>query len=171
MDLQALEEVVDELVSSIEAVEAQATAAVQFLKAQGLATDEQLTPYMQQAGTASNVKWRAARLRLKRILSSAVKEEERSAKEAHGAAEKQQVAPGPAVDDKKQPDANAKAAQQAAELAKPQMTEDDDGKTRDEAPQAASQQDAAPQSREKLAASGAKIEVGSSQETPKKEAA
>lgn len=50
MDLQVLEEVVDELVSSIEAIEAQATAAVQFLKAQGIATDEQLTPFMSKRG-------------------------------------------------------------------------------------------------------------------------
>lgn len=171
MDLQVLEEVVDELVSSIEAIEAQATAAVQFLKAQGIATDEQLAPFMEQAGTASNVKWRAARLRLKRVLSSAVKEEERSATDARGAAEKQHVAPGTTVNDKEQSDANAKASQQAAELAGPQTKEDAGGKARGEAPQAPSQQDAVAPSREKAAASGAKVETGSGKETPKKEAA
>jgi len=81
MDLKIAEEFLDELFSSLEAQETQSAAVLQFLKDHGNATDEQLAPYMDQASKASNVRWRAARLRLMSLLTSAVKSaEEASAK-------------------------------------------------------------------------------------------
>lgn len=82
MDLKIAEEFLDELFSSLEVQETQSAAVLQFLKDHGNATDDQLAPYMEQASRASNVRWRATRLRLMSLLSSAVK----SAEEANAKA-------------------------------------------------------------------------------------
>jgi hypothetical protein len=82
MDIKAAEEFLDQLFSSLESLETQSAAILQFLKQQSGATDEQLAPYFQQAGNASNVRWRAARLRLMSLLSAAVKDAEPAEKPA-----------------------------------------------------------------------------------------
>jgi hypothetical protein len=62
----------------------QNTALLQFLKAKGIATDEELAPFLEQAGNASNVKWLAARVRIRSLISSAMKPAEEHA-ETEGA--------------------------------------------------------------------------------------
>ena len=76
MDTKIAEQFLDELFSSLETLETQSTSILHFLKDRGGATSEQLAPYMEQASKASNVRWRAARLRLMSLLSSAVKSAE-----------------------------------------------------------------------------------------------
>lgn len=76
MDIKIAEQVLDELFPSLEALETQTAAIMQFLREKGIATDEQLAPYLEQASNASSVKWLATRLRLMSVLSCAMRSDE-----------------------------------------------------------------------------------------------
>lgn len=79
MDEAIVQQIVDELLSSLEPLETQNAALLQFLKAKGIATDEDLAPFLEQAGNASGVRWRAVRLRAAALIASAMKPAERPA--------------------------------------------------------------------------------------------
>jgi hypothetical protein len=49
---------------------------VQFLKEKGIATDDDLKPYFEQATGASSVRWRAVRVRMERLLTAAAKSDD-----------------------------------------------------------------------------------------------
>jgi hypothetical protein len=76
MNNEAMKEVLNELFSHLEKLETQNEAILQFLKEKKRVTDKQLAPYLEQAGNASNVKWRAARIRIDHLLSPEHPEEE-----------------------------------------------------------------------------------------------
>ncbi|MGB8325891.1 MAG: hypothetical protein WCE52_23245 [Candidatus Acidiferrum sp.] len=63
-------EIFDHLFSLLEAQETQSAAILQFIKDKGIASDKELAPYLDQAGNASSVRWRAARVRANYLLSS-----------------------------------------------------------------------------------------------------
>lgn len=71
MEVQAesLKAILGELFTLLEAQETHSVAMLQFLKDQGIATEEKLAPYLEQAGRASNVKWLAARMRMEHLLT------------------------------------------------------------------------------------------------------
>src|SRR5690348_9586636 len=69
MNSEAIREIVNELFSHLERLETQSEAILQFLKEKKRVTDKQLAPYLEQAGNASNVRWRAARVRIEHLLS------------------------------------------------------------------------------------------------------
>src|SRR5882757_505411 len=69
MNYEAMKEILNELFSHLERLESQSEAILHFLKEKKRVTDKQLAPYLEQAGNASNVKWRAARIRIEHLLS------------------------------------------------------------------------------------------------------
>lgn len=71
---EPIKEILDELFSLLETLETQSLALTQFLKDQGIATDKKLAPYLDRAGNASSVKWRAARARMRYLLSPVPKQ-------------------------------------------------------------------------------------------------
>jgi hypothetical protein len=80
-----IKEVLGELFSLLESMEARSDAILLFLKDSGTATEQKLAPYLQQAANASSVKWRAARRRMEYLLTPVEKS-----------------APGPGPEEKKQ---------------------------------------------------------------------
>jgi outer membrane biosynthesis protein TonB len=69
MDDKIAQLILDELFSSLENLETQTAAVLQFLKDKGGASIEQLAPYLEQAGRATSIKRRAARVRIDYLLS------------------------------------------------------------------------------------------------------
>src|SRR3984885_5694503 len=80
VDETIAQEILHELFSSLEALETQSAALLQLAKDKGWASDQELAPYLEQAGNASNVRWRAARVRIDYLLSSAMKNAELAGK-------------------------------------------------------------------------------------------
>jgi hypothetical protein len=85
---EPIKEILDELFSLLETLEAQNLALTQFLKDQGIATDEKLAPYLDRAGNASSVKWRAARARMQYLLSPVAKKSDDQEKDKNKESEK-----------------------------------------------------------------------------------
>jgi hypothetical protein len=77
-----LKEIFEELFGLLESLEAQSMAVTQFLKDQKIGNDKKLAPYLEQAGNASSVKWRAARARMEYLLAPVQKEAEEKKKAA-----------------------------------------------------------------------------------------
>ena len=71
---EPLKEILGELFALLEAHETHSMAVLQFLRDQGIATDEKLAPYLELAGRASNIKWLAARKRMEYLLTTIQKE-------------------------------------------------------------------------------------------------
>ena len=74
-----VQEIFHDLFSSIEALETQNTAVLQFLRDKGIATDEELASHLEQAENASSVRWRGVRVRADYLFASAVKAAEQAA--------------------------------------------------------------------------------------------
>ncbi|HEY1658176.1 MAG TPA: hypothetical protein VGG14_07510 [Candidatus Sulfotelmatobacter sp.] len=70
MDAESLQPILDELFSSLEPLDAQSSAILQFLKSKGLATDEELAPFLEQAADAASVRWLAVRVRTAALLAN-----------------------------------------------------------------------------------------------------
>jgi hypothetical protein len=69
MNNEAMKEILNDLFSHLERLETQSEAVLQFLKEKKRVTDKQLAPYLEQAGNASSVRWRATRVRIEHLLS------------------------------------------------------------------------------------------------------
>jgi len=120
MDEKLLQQVFEELLPSLEALDTKCAAILQFLKTKGIATDDELAPYLEQAGNASSVRWRAARVRINHLLSTPQVEEKDKGTPATEASKKS-----------REPAASKKSAE--AEGGKPEKDEDGVQKTTDNA--------------------------------------
>ena len=76
-----MRELLGELLSALEGLEAQNLAVLEFLKAQEKGADK-LAPYLEQAEKTSSVKWMATRARLNHLLDGAAREAERAAEKS-----------------------------------------------------------------------------------------
>ena len=56
------------MLNHLEELETQTGAILLLLRDKGLATEKDLAPYLERAGNASNVKWRAARARMEHLF-------------------------------------------------------------------------------------------------------
>src|SRR3981081_4694995 len=66
-----IKEVLEGLFTLLETQETQNAAVLEFLKDQGIASDEKLAPSLERAAAWSSVKWRAARARMTYLLAPA----------------------------------------------------------------------------------------------------
>jgi hypothetical protein len=91
-----LKEILGELFSLLEAMETSNLAVLQFLKEKGIASEKEFAHFLEQAGNASSVKWRAARVRMEYLLTPIKKEtlgeEQHEVKDASPKKEKETAA-------------------------------------------------------------------------------
>lgn len=88
MDSEIANELLEELASALQPIEAQNAALLEFIREKGIAKDDELAPYLERAAAASAVQWRAMRVRMARLFASAEKKAEQAA-ERDKAAEQQ----------------------------------------------------------------------------------
>jgi hypothetical protein len=82
MDTAPLKEIVNELLSSLESLEAQSAGVLEFLKSEKRGTGKKLAPFLEQAAEASNVRYRAARLRMERLFAELERQEEKAGEQS-----------------------------------------------------------------------------------------
>lgn len=86
-DDNPLRELLDELISSLERLEARSDAIHQFLIGKRKVTEKSLAPYTEQAANASEVRWRAFRVRAEALLAAGTRELEKNANSEKAKAE------------------------------------------------------------------------------------
>src|SRR5947208_817023 len=79
MNSQIADEILEELSSTLQKLETQSVALLEFVKDKGIAKDDDLAPYLERAAAASAVRWRATRVRMAHLFASADKAEEQAA--------------------------------------------------------------------------------------------
>ncbi len=79
IDEKVVKQILEEIFCSVEDVEAQSAAVLQFLKDKGMANEKEMAPYLEQAKVSSGVRWVAIRARVDYLLSSMIKNEEEEA--------------------------------------------------------------------------------------------
>jgi hypothetical protein len=130
-----VQEILHDLFSSMETLETQNTAILQFLKDKGIATDEELASHLEQAGNASGVRWRGVRVRADYLFASAIKAAEQAAeKEPPKPTDNPQEAKAATKQsDEKE---TAKGVRQVATNAQPKNDQPENDKARNAKPEA-----------------------------------
>ena len=89
MDENALDEILDALLSPLEAAEARSTAVLRALTETGVIAEDTLATFLSEAENASEIKARGLRLRLKRVLTGAIADLENTRKQEEEAKQKE----------------------------------------------------------------------------------
>ena len=128
MNVDLAQELLNELGSSLENLETQHGALLQFMKDNGTLTDDQFAPYLAQAGKASSVRWRAARIRLDGLFSTErQKEKKLEEKEQRRAKAEQAASQNQEREAKPEEDAGTAAAAPQSQEAKTNRAVEGDG--------------------------------------------
>lgn len=81
MDPAITDEILEELSSTLQRVEAQSSAILEFVKDKGIVKEDELAAYLERANAASSVRWRATRVRLERLFSGFQKKQQQQNEE------------------------------------------------------------------------------------------
>jgi hypothetical protein len=81
MDERLTDELIEAILSPLEAAEARSLALMRALTETGTISEEKLKPFLDQAENASEIKARGLRIRLKRVLADIVRQAENAKKE------------------------------------------------------------------------------------------
>ena len=100
MDDKVAQLILDELFSSLEVLETQTAAILQFLKEKAGSSDEQLASYLEQAGKASSIRRRAARVRIDYLISEITNRPQKAVE--RDAAQGEKKSPEPPVQQRKE---------------------------------------------------------------------
>jgi hypothetical protein len=119
MNPQLIDEILDELDPIFQNTDASA-GIVRLLKDKGIVKDDELAPYLEQSATAGSIKWRATRLRLARLLESAIKAIEEELEEKQKKAIHEAKAP---EQQPREPSGTPPAAQETPDPQKPERNE------------------------------------------------
>jgi hypothetical protein len=75
-NIDPIKQLFDDLFTLLEAQETQTIAVMELLRDAGIASEEKMKPYLERAGNAASVKWRAARVRMEYLLTPVQKKKE-----------------------------------------------------------------------------------------------
>lgn len=120
MDGNTMLQAFEELFPYLESLETRSDAILQLLRDKDQVTDEQLAPYLEQAGNASNIKWLGARKRIEYLLSSTERDTEKSAE-----ARTERAADLPSAEDNSKKSADKNLQKDGDEFAKNVHTKTD----------------------------------------------
>jgi len=131
MDSAITDEILEELSSALQRVEAQSTAILELIKEKGMVKEDELAPYLQRANEASSVRWRATRVRIGHLLSGLEKREQQAREEDKKKQERKEKTPQSASDKSSEPKKTAKQenAAQPTPKPKPAAGKQDQGET------------------------------------------
>jgi len=79
MDPEITDQIFDELFPVFQRLETQNAAILQLLRDKGIIGDDELAPYLEEAGKSSSVRWQVARIRVAKLLGAAEKKAEMEA--------------------------------------------------------------------------------------------
>lgn len=80
-NIDPIKQLFDDLFTLLEAQETQTIAVMELLRDAGIGSEEKMKPYLERAGNAASVKWRAARVRMEYLLTPVNKKEDEKKEE------------------------------------------------------------------------------------------